>query len=637
MMTAGVVWPFSRVSRGSLVPVYELGREGNGRPYFTMKLVKGQTLASLLQHQTDPVRQRPHLLKVFEQVCQAVAYAHSRRVIHRDLKPSNVMVGAFGEVQVMDWGLAKVLRQAEENSEAQTHPDRPAVSSIVKLSDPDRLGARTQDGDIMGTPAYMPPEQALGELDRLDERCDVFSLGAILCEVLTGHPPYLGPDGHSVLRLARRADLAEAFVRLDGCGADLELVTLAKRCLAAEPVNRPRDAGEVASAVELYRANVEKRALDAERERAGAEARAEEAGARASAERRARHLTVGLALTTLLLVVGVGGGAWWLQRQQASSLARREQTHAKVNAAITVARTLLDESWQNNDVAGLTRARAEADKAVEVAHSGEASSDVQTLADLLQKEAASKLERARQNRDLLTAVLDLPTMGLTVEYRAEGGRMKAVPPLSWDEQVERAFRRWGLEVRPNTTVEDIVARLKDQPPPFVQEVISILDEWVLARRNRRGRPEADWRPLLSAAELLDLNATRREVRRLRESGLYQQAVVADLLRSAVMPWSDCLITEPAEYQRRLRELATRVIPAAERGLAVITLARLLSEVGDNALADDLLRGALATHPRDESLLFVLGQRMENSQPPRLTEAVEYYHAARTLRPEMGLP
>src|SRR5581483_8588880 len=112
---------------------------------------------------------------------------------------------------------------------------------------------------------------------RLDERCDVFSLGAILCEVLTGRPPYVGPDGHSVLRLAMRADLAEAFARLDGCGADLELVTLAKRCLAAEPVNRPRDAGEVASAVKSYRAGVEKRALDAERERAAAEARAEEA------------------------------------------------------------------------------------------------------------------------------------------------------------------------------------------------------------------------------------------------------------------------------------------------------------------------------------------------------------------------
>ena len=92
-----------------VVPIYELGTFADRRPFFTMKLVKGQTLAYLLQGRTDPADDLPRFLSIFEQVCQTMAYAHTRGVIHRDLKPSNVMVGGFGEVQVMDWGLAKVL------------------------------------------------------------------------------------------------------------------------------------------------------------------------------------------------------------------------------------------------------------------------------------------------------------------------------------------------------------------------------------------------------------------------------------------------------------------------------------------------------------------------------------------------
>src|SRR5262249_2308093 len=116
----------------NVVPVYELGRSGDGRPYFTMKLVKGTTLASLLSERADPAHERPRFLKVFEQVCQAVAYAHSKGVIHRDLKPSNVLVGAFGEVQLMDWGLAKVLQPAAAPEQPAEQPASATVSAAVK-------------------------------------------------------------------------------------------------------------------------------------------------------------------------------------------------------------------------------------------------------------------------------------------------------------------------------------------------------------------------------------------------------------------------------------------------------------------------------------------------------------------------
>jgi serine/threonine-protein kinase len=226
-----------------IVPVYELGVFPDRRPFFAMKLVQGQTLAALLAGRTGPAQDRARYLGVFEQVCQTVAYAHARGVIHRDLKPSNVMVGSFGEVQVMDWGLAKVLAQggaADEWRARSAEGDR--VNTL-------RAGSSAHDsraGSVLGTPAYMPPEQARGEVERLDERADVFGLGAILCEVLTGRPPYVGDSTAEIRRRAEQAELGDALARLDACGADPDLLALARRCLSADPDHRPRNAGDVA-------------------------------------------------------------------------------------------------------------------------------------------------------------------------------------------------------------------------------------------------------------------------------------------------------------------------------------------------------------------------------------------------------
>src|SRR5262249_35093256 len=155
----------------------------------------------------------PRHLLIFEQVCQTVAYAHSKRVLHRDLKPANVMVGAFGEVQVMDWGLAKVLDKEGGRDRDTEEMDAGASVHTVRT---DADGFRSRQGAQLGTPAYMAPEQARGEIDRLDERADVFGLGAILCEVLTGQPPFVGRSGAEVLHWAALAALGEAFARLDG-------------------------------------------------------------------------------------------------------------------------------------------------------------------------------------------------------------------------------------------------------------------------------------------------------------------------------------------------------------------------------------------------------------------------------------
>src|SRR5262249_48681150 len=146
---------------------------------------------------------------------------------------------AFGEVQVMDWGLAKRSGiRAEEPAGGAAGP------------------SQTGGGRVLGTPAYMAPEQARGEVEQLDERCDVFGLGALLCQILTGQPPYVGTEGASVHQQAKQADLAQAWARLEGSGAEEDLVRLARRCLAAERDERPRHAGVVTESVTAYLAGV---------------------------------------------------------------------------------------------------------------------------------------------------------------------------------------------------------------------------------------------------------------------------------------------------------------------------------------------------------------------------------------------
>ena len=309
-----------------VAPVYEMGQTADRRPCFTMKLVKGRTLADLLAERPDPKHDLPRFLKVFEQVCQTVAYAHSRGVIHRDLKPANVMVGDFGEVLVMDWGLAKVLKPGA--AEAQ-----PATAAAP---DPD---GGTHAGTVMGTPAYMAPEQARGETERLDERCDVFGLGAILCEILTGKPVYVSADAAELRRKAESGDLKEAMDRLDASGADEELRTLARVCLAPDSALRLRDAGRVAAAVTAHLAAVQERlraaevanaTLEVEKKRAEATAVAvrlivekREREAKEQRVRRRRRLVAGAA-ALLIAAAFFGGWAWWKlyrepqQKQEAS-------------------------------------------------------------------------------------------------------------------------------------------------------------------------------------------------------------------------------------------------------------------------------------------------------------------------------
>src|SRR5579864_1961140 len=284
-----------------VVPVYELGTLADLRPYFAMKLVKGRTLAAVLDGRSGPAEDRMGLLATMLQVGQTVAYAHARGVIHRDLKPSNVMLGAFGEVQVMDWGLAKVLPRGGTTDDAGAGRDG-AGETVIATARSGSDSDLSRAGSVLGTPAYMAPEQARGEMEAVDERADVFALGSILCEVLTGAPAFVGRSSAEIQRKADRGDLASARARLDACGADADLVALAGDCLAAEREDRPQDASAFAERLGGYLASIERRLRDAELRRAAEVARAEEAGRRLAAERQRRRYQLGLAAAVLALV-----------------------------------------------------------------------------------------------------------------------------------------------------------------------------------------------------------------------------------------------------------------------------------------------------------------------------------------------
>jgi hypothetical protein len=241
------------------------------------------------------------------------------------------MVGAFGEVQVMDWGLAKVLAEggvADEERAASRQQERPEDVTTIRTarSSGPGVGSETEAGSLLGTPAYMPPEQANGDVALLDRRADVFGLGAILCEILTGKPPYVGRSYEEVRRKAANGDLAEATARLDGCGADAELIALAKKCLAAEAIDRTRDAQEMADGLSAYLNGVQERLQTAQRERAVAVAREAE-------QRKRRRVQAALAAALVVLLLGGGAFAWW-RDAQAQAGRERDARNGEAVAAL---------------------------------------------------------------------------------------------------------------------------------------------------------------------------------------------------------------------------------------------------------------------------------------------------------------
>ena len=495
-----------------IVPVYDLGLMADESPYFTMKLVKGRTLSALFQQRKTTADNRGRLLAIFESVCQTMAYAHSKGVLHRDLKPANIMVGAFGEVQVVDWGLAKVLHRGGVADERRAKETLHTIIETVR-SGPGSSGSDSLVGSVMGTPAYMAPEQAQGEVEKLDERADVFSLGAILCEILTGRPPYEETPNESVLVQASKAKLDPARARIEACDADPALVRLCLDCLMPARTARPANAEEVAKSMHDYLATVEERAQKAEL--AAAEARI-----KAAEERRARRLTVALAGTIAAALLVGGGGFYWVnhQRQQ-----RAEQTRAAVEAAH-------GESIQLEQAGKPEEALNAARRAMTLAETGEADAALLERARNFVAKAELDVGAAERERKLVEqdTALRSRLIDLRLEQIATIGN--TVREAELDAAFTKAFHDYGVDLEG----DDLVPALKRIREREISEDVALaLDDWGRLRRRVHGAKSEKAENLFYLAMDLDPEPVRKSLREAIAAN--DLAVMLDLASPGNLP------------------------------------------------------------------------------------------------------
>jgi tetratricopeptide (TPR) repeat protein len=573
----------------NIVPVHELGLDDDGRPYFTMKLVQGRTLAdpSMLA-ELSPER----LAQVILRVCDALAFAHARGVVHRDLKPANVMVGSFGEVLVMDWGLAKQVGSL--GGSAATPGSAPETAA----------GTVTLAGTVVGSPAYMPPEQARGELDAIDARTDVFGVGAILHEGLYGEPPYRGADRDEVLRRAAAAQRSEPGRR----SAPRELAAIVERALQPDREARYPSIEDLAADLRAY--------LDGRRGSAWHD------GLLASAVKLVRRRPARAIAAASAVLLGLTVWAAWGQLE----VARLERQRRAELERIEADRTLLE-------------------RLADLRSAGAASASVHNQPRYAQV-VRNYLELFR------TSVVPLddetPLVAVVAELRRRGAAS-----VELDESLHGALHDLARQLAHATSPPAMRSAAAEAVvgSAFWPRLVELIDRyetdpwrqavWRAWRAIADGRPDA-YEPLLAPEALAARSG--RELEWLAEVVAFARGGVAvtGVLEQAIerdpgLYWAHFHRGLIAQEQRELRiadhhyRVAIALRPAA--AWPRLNLAMLLAERGDLTGAIRHTAAVVAEHPQNSVARFFLGNHLRRAR--RLAEAAAEYEQAIALEPDFA--
>jgi Flp pilus assembly protein TadD/tRNA A-37 threonylcarbamoyl transferase component Bud32 len=566
-----------------IVPVYGLGHYANGRPFYAMRFVQGESLKAAIArfHAADIPGRDPGeralalrgLLGRFIDVCDAIAYAHSRSVLHRDLKPGNIMLGNYGETLVVDWGLAKVAGPAKgEEGSASPGPVQPHSA---------RGSASTVAGIALGTPGFMSPEQAAGDLDRLGPQSDVYSLGATLYCLLAGRAPLESGDGdvEEVLRRAQAGELTPPRQVKREVPPALEAVCLKAMALRGE--DRYATARGLAQEIEHWLAD----------EPVSAWLEPWPVRVRRWAKRHRTMVAAAAAACAAALLLG-GIGLYSYQRQlrqetvrTSSALDRAEQARIDARAA-----------WSERlDATGWGRAEDLASAAVAL-DSRRLPTGVRRRMQALSEGVKVEAGESRADAALL--------------YDLAAVRAARNDPL-FDAPSEygRALQKRGLPVEVGDPAAT-AARLRGRPVPVAVQIASYLDDWTLLLRDKGGaRNQADW--ITALARALDPD-----------------------------PWRNALrdaLSLPERAERRLAVSRLAVAPDVEEqpSPTITLLAAALREAGESGPAIGLLEPARFRHPKDPWIHQELGLALLAVRPPRRDDALRAFTASTTLRPEMG--
>jgi serine/threonine protein kinase len=581
-----------------VVPVHEIGIDAEGRVYFTMRLVKGQELAAVFAkvHAGDPEWNLTRALGALLKVCEAMSYAHDKGVVHRDLKPANVMVGRHGQVYVMDWGLARV------DGHADSHDVRPRPDTDLSLSEvhTDRRDAAetspqapimTMDGAVVGTPVYMPPEQAAGKLSEIGPHSDVYALGAMLYHLLTGRVPYDLPgrrtSPHTILAMVLHAPPTPLHELAPDVPPELEAIC--EKAMARAPGDRYGNMGELA---EDLRAYIENRVVQAHRTGALVELR--------KWVQRNTALAVSLAALVLLLVGGSGTAAFFFSAKNEEIASARDDALA--------AKALADAAAANE-----AQLRAQAEQARTASET--------VTAFLVSQFESLEPEVTRGRPVLVHELLDRAARSLGSELGASSaetarlrsvvghayqsmGRFAAAEPL-----LERAWRerRELLGDEHPHTLESLheLAVLYEELGRY-PEAEPLLTQALESRRVVLGADHPDTLTSLSdLAYLYESQGREREAERLYAQVLEaRRAVLGDDHPDTLTSFDNLALLY--ELQGRYAEAEPLMLQAVETFLAVLGEDHPDTLTAQNNLA--LLQGSMGRHDEAKRLYATVIER-----------------------------